>query len=68
MAGGGIKPGVVHGATDELGMFAVEKRQYVTDLHATILHQLGIDPRRLDIPGRKRIEVDYGHPIKAIIA
>jgi len=68
MAGGGIKPGVIHGATDELGMFAVEKRQYVTDLHATVLHQLGIDPRRLDIPGRKRIEVDYGHPIKEILA
>ena len=68
MAGGGIKPGVVHGATDELGFHAIENRHYVTDLHATILHQLGLDPRKLDIPGRKRIELDYGEPIHEIIA
>ncbi|MGE3317248.1 MAG: DUF1501 domain-containing protein, partial [Planctomycetaceae bacterium] len=54
MAGGGIKGGVVHGKTDELGFHAVENRHYVTDLHATVLHQLGLDPRRLEIPGRKR--------------
>jgi uncharacterized protein (DUF1501 family) len=68
MAGGGIKGGVVHGATDELGFHAVEKRHYITDLHATVMHQLGIDPRRLDVPGRKRLEIDYGHPIREIIA
>jgi len=50
MAGGGIKGGVIHGATDELGFHAVENRHYVTDIHATVLHQLGLDPRRLEVP------------------
>ena len=68
LAGGGIKGGMVHGATDELGFHAVEKPHYITDLHATILHQLGLDPRRLDVPGRKRIEIDYGTPIREIMA
>ncbi len=68
MAGGGIKGGVVHGATDELGFHAVEDRHYVTDIHATVLHQLGLDPRRLEIPGQKRLEIDYGRPIRQIIA
>jgi hypothetical protein len=68
MAGGGIKGGVVHGATDELGYHAVENRHYVTDVHATVLHQLGLDPRKLVIPGRKRLEVDYGRPITEVMA
>jgi hypothetical protein len=68
IAGGGIKGGVVHGATDELGFHAVEDRHYVTDLHATVLHQLGIDARRLEIPGRKRLDIEYGNPIREIIA
>ena len=68
MAGGGIKAGVVHGATDEIGFHAVENRHYVTDIHATVLHQLGIEPKRLDVPGRKRLEIDYGKPIREIIA
>jgi hypothetical protein len=68
MAGGGIRGGVVHGATDELGYHSVENRHYVTDLHATVLHQLGLDPRRLSVPGHKRIELDYGQPITEIIA
>ncbi len=69
LAGGGIKRGVVHGATDELGFHAVEQRHYITDLHATVLHQLGLDPRRLDVPGQaKRLEIDYGTPIHEIIA
>jgi hypothetical protein len=68
MAGGGIKGGVVHGATDELGFHAVENRHYVTDVHATVLHQLGLDPRRLELPGRKRLEIDFGKPITEIIA
>jgi hypothetical protein len=37
-------------------------------VHATVLHQLGIDPKRLDVPGRKRLEVDYGKPIREILA
>jgi hypothetical protein len=68
LAGGGIKGGVVHGATDELGFHAVEDRHYVTDIHATVLHQLGLDPRKLEVPGRKRLEIDYGQPIRAILA
>ena len=47
MAGGGIKPGMVYGATDELGHQAVENKVSVTDWHATILHQLGLDYQRL---------------------
>lgn len=68
LAGAGIKKGVVHGATDELGFHAVESPHYVTDLHATVLNRLGLDPRRLDVPGRKRLEIDHGKPITAILA
>jgi uncharacterized protein DUF1501 len=68
MAGGGIKGGVVHGATDELGFSAVENRHYVTDIHATVLQQLGLDSRRLEIPGRKRLEMEHGQVIREIIA
>ena len=67
LAGGGIRGGVVHGATDELGFHAVEDRHYVTDVHATILHQLGLDSRKLEVPGRKRLEIDHGTPIAGII-
>jgi hypothetical protein len=68
MAGGGLKAGVVHGATDELGFSAVENRHYVTDIHATVLNQLGLDSRRLEIPGRKRLEMEHGNVIREIIA
>jgi hypothetical protein len=68
MAGGGIKGGVAHGCTDELGFHAVENRHYVTDVHATILRQMGLDSRKLEIPGRKRLEIDHGKPITEIIA
>ncbi|HBH54833.1 MAG TPA: DUF1501 domain-containing protein [Planctomycetaceae bacterium] len=68
MAGAGIRGGVVHGATDEIGFHAVEDRHYVTDIHATILHLLGLDSRRLEIPGRKRLEIDHGEVIHPILA
>jgi len=68
MAGGGLKGGVAHGATDELGFHAVENRHYVTDVHATIMHQLGLDPRLLAVPGRQRLDRDFGHPIHDIMA
>jgi hypothetical protein len=68
MAGGGIRGGVAHGATDEIGFHAVEDRHYVTDVHATILKLLGLDSRRLELPGRKRLDIDHGTPIDAIIA
>ena len=47
MAGGGVRPGMVYGATDEFGYYAVEDRMHIHDLHATILHLLGIDHERL---------------------
>jgi len=43
MAGGGVKGGYVHGATDEFGFQAVEKKVHVHDLHATLLHLMGFD-------------------------
>jgi hypothetical protein len=47
MAGGGVKGGVVHGATDEIGLAAIENRVSVTDWHATVLHLLGLDHEKL---------------------
>lgn len=47
MAGGGIRPGITHGATDELGYYAVEDKVHVHDFHATMLHLLGIDHTKL---------------------
>ena len=68
MAGGGIKGGVVHGATDEIGFHAVENRHYVTDIHATILQATRPRLPPLEIPGRKRLDIDHGKPIDEIIA
>jgi hypothetical protein len=68
MAGGGIKGGIVHGATDDIGFHAVEHRHYVTDIHATVLHLLGLDSRRLEIPGRKRLDIEHGRLIREILA
>jgi len=47
MAGGGVKGGIAHGATDEFGNHAVDGKVHVHDLHATILHLMGIDHERL---------------------
>ncbi|MGI8603410.1 MAG: DUF1501 domain-containing protein [Verrucomicrobiales bacterium] len=68
MAGGGLKGGVVHGATDEIGFHAVENRHYVTDIHATLMERLGLEARRLEIPSRRRLEIDFGDPIREIMA
>jgi uncharacterized protein (DUF1501 family) len=68
MAGGGIRGGHVHGATDELGFHAVENRHYVTDIHATVLQLLGLNSRHMEIPGRKRLEIEHGTPIQDILA
>jgi len=68
MAGGGLKGGYVEGATDEIGFHAVENPHYVTDVHATLLHQLGIDSHRMEVPGHKRLERDFGHVIHDIVA
>jgi uncharacterized protein (DUF1501 family) len=68
LAGAGIKRGHVHGETDELGYNALGDGHYVTDLHATVLHLLGLDNRKLEIPGRKRLEIDHGAVMKDILA
>ena len=47
LAGGGVKGGTVYGATDDFGFKAVEKPVHVHDLHATILHLMGIDHTKL---------------------
>jgi hypothetical protein len=66
MVGGRIKGGMVNGPP-MLGFHAVENRHYVTDIHATLL-QLGLDTHRLEVPGHKRLEIDFGKPINEIIA
>jgi uncharacterized protein (DUF1501 family) len=47
MAGGGVKPGFIYGATDEFGYHAVEDRMHIHDLHATILHLMGLNHLKL---------------------
>jgi len=71
LAGGGIKPGVTHGATDELGFHVAENPVHVHDLQATILNQLGLDHERLTYryQGRDfRLTDVHGHIIKDILA
>lgn len=68
MAGGGMRGGTVHGSTDEIGFHAEENPHYVTDVHATIMHQLGLHPHRLHVPGHQRLERDYGNVISEILA
>ena len=70
MAGGGIKGGMVHGGTDEVGYKAVDSPHYYSDLHATILHQVGLDHKKMKIHtlGRTMKLVEEGGPINAIIA
>ena len=68
MAGGGIQGGIAHGSTDELGFHAVENPHYVTDIHATLLHQMGLYSHRMEVPGQKRLEVDFGQVIPEILA
>ncbi len=70
MAGGGIKGGVVHGGTDEVGYKAVDSPHYYSDLHATILHQLGLDPKKMEVQalGRTMRLIEEGSPIKEIIS
>lgn len=71
MAGGGVKKGFSYGSTDELGYRAAEGRVHVRDLHATILHLLGLDHERLTYryAGRDfRLTDTEGHAVKEIIA
>jgi hypothetical protein len=71
LAGAGVKGGTVHGATDEFGYRAVEKRVHVHDLHATILHLLGFDHTRLTYryAGRDfRLTDVHGHVVREVLA
>ena len=71
MAGGGVKAGLTYGATDELGYKAVDKKLEIYDLHATMLHLLGIDHTRLtfNFSGRNmRLTDVHGHVIHDILA
>jgi hypothetical protein len=69
MAGGGVKGGQVYGATDDLGLYAVEDRLHVHDIHATILHLLGVDHTKLIYTNKgrpERIDINDGHAYKQI--
>lgn len=72
MAGGGVKPGTSYGNTDELGYHATENPMHVRDLHATILHLLGIDHERFTFPFQgldsKLTGVEPAHVVDSIIA
>lgn len=71
LAGGGVKGGYVHGATDEFGFKAVEKKVHVHDLHATILHLLGFDHTKLTYRHASRdfrLTDVYGEVVKELIA
>ena len=71
LAGGGVKPGYVHGATDELGWNAVEGRVHIHDLHATILHLLGFDHEQLTYryAGRDfRLTDVHGEVVRDVLA
>ncbi len=70
LAGGGIKPGITCGATDDIGLYAVENRVHVHDIHAPILHCLGLDHRKLTYPhdGRdERATINGGKVIEEIL-
>jgi hypothetical protein len=71
LAGGGVRGGLAYGTSDEFGMHAVENRLHVHDLHATILHLLGLDHEKLTYryAGRDfRLTDVHGHVAKGIMA
>ncbi len=71
LAGGGVKGGIAHGATDEFGFKAADGKVSVHDLHATILHLLGIDHTRLTVRHDgvdRRLTDVHGHVIPDIMA
>ena len=71
LAGGGVKGGQVYGATDEFGFQAVENRVHIHDLHATLLHLLGFDHKRLTYryAGRDfRLTDVHGEVVRALLA
>ncbi|MFO0879744.1 MAG: DUF1501 domain-containing protein [Gemmataceae bacterium] len=71
LAGGGVKPGYRHGATDDYGWYAIQKKVHIHDLHATLLHLLGIDHLRLTYrhAGRDfRLTDIHGNVVQDILA
>ena len=71
MAGGGVRPGYVHGATDDFGWHAVEDKVHVHDLHATLLHIMGFDHEKLTYrhAGRDyRLTDVHGHVVRPLLA
>jgi hypothetical protein len=71
LAGGGVKAGHIHGSTDEYGYYVADKRVHVHDLHATILHLLGLEHTRLSFPfgGRQvRLTDVHGQVVREILA
>lgn len=71
MAGGGVKGGQVIGATDELGLYAVENRAHVHDIHASILHLMGLDRLKLSYNHQGRLErptVNEGEMIRQLVS
>jgi uncharacterized protein (DUF1501 family) len=70
MAGAGINGGQIIGTTDELGFKAIEKRAHVTDIHATILHLMGLDHLKVLYQHNGRLErptINTGNPIQELI-
>ncbi|MBM3824479.1 MAG: DUF1501 domain-containing protein [Verrucomicrobia bacterium] len=70
-AGGGVKPGTIHGSTDEIGLHTTSGRAHIHDIHATILHLMGLDHTRLTHPhgGRdERLTDVHGHVIQGLLA
>ena len=71
MAGGGVRAGQVYGATDEYGYYAVENKMEMYDLHATMLHLLGLDHTRLTYRFSSRdmrLTDVHGHVVHDLIA
>jgi uncharacterized protein (DUF1501 family) len=71
LAGGGSKPGLAYGNTDDFGYFAVENRVHMHDLHATMLYMLGLDHEKLTYKyaGRDfRLTDVYGNVVRDILA
>jgi hypothetical protein len=71
MAGGGIKAGITHGKTDELGFNVIEGGVHTHDLNATVLHLLGLDHEKLTYyhnGAQRRLTDVHGHVIKNILA
>jgi uncharacterized protein (DUF1501 family) len=72
LAGAGVKRGIVHGATDEIGMHAVDKPVHVRDFHATILHLMGLDHEKLTYRHAgldfRLTGVEHAHVVKELLS